>query len=423
MAVMDPELSALLLKEGVHADSIAFLTTAGIVTMGTFGDWVDEIKQITDAVAQMKSKDVPGEAPRLKACFRKVQAIQARRIKREADGLNPGELDEPLAPEVYRDVLATACTYYRWRRFHLSDIAADGTFAKWRREFQAWQPSQYAIAKVKSAAETRKQADHKRKRLTEGVDLWFHEMEEELASGCLDLWSWSTKLDITTTTWGIVGCFDVEAEDAVTKAKTTVKYVHMQEAVDFGKAFKSKIPTLRIKYSDDSVLTYVNDMFETFLAKAVEEARCVEKVTFGAALTHVLQTEAAIWLQRDALIHRNSGSRGHVQERASEAYASRKGGKSATERQDQGRAQPHRTPPKPIGMAALVGKKNIKTETKDKEGRSICKPYNDTRGCRNGAKCRASHACDVLLRSVVCGSKSHSRMNHDSAMHGAFEKR
>ena len=53
------------------------------------------------------------------------------------------------------------------------------------------------------------------------------------------------------------------------------------------------------------------------------------------------------------------------------------------------------------------------------DGKTICKPYNDARGCQERCPFPNSvHACDVLVGSTdgkngkVCGSKQHSRLGH-----------
>ena len=153
----------------------------------------------------------------------------------------PEELDEPLLAPVYRDILTTATSYYRWPKFDLYEIANDGLFARWMREFQVFQPSLYGMDKVKSAGIVRKVTSTKRSKLADKVSIHYDDDEEE-DEPSMDLWTWCDRVRITKNTWGIVGCFDVELAASGTSPKGTTKYVHWQEAHEFMSAFTSKVP-------------------------------------------------------------------------------------------------------------------------------------------------------------------------------------
>jgi hypothetical protein len=47
-----------------------------------------------------------------------------------------------------------------------------------------------------------------------------------------------------------------------------------------------------------------------------------------------------------------------------------------------------------------------------KNGKQVCKPFNDPRGCRMKG-CSREHACDVLKpNGEVCGNRNHNRLEH-----------
>ena len=166
-------------------------------------------------------------------------------------------------------------------------------------------------------------------------------------------------------------------------------------------------------------------MLEAFLAKAVAEARGADKLPFGKALVHVLQSEAAIWQQRDTLVLRREyvpkitfqdppcGSVG--------GYASgrdNRGGNDRSSQQSSGRGQGANA-----AFDGKVGNKPIKTRAKDQKGRFICKPFNDNRGCRKGRDCSDVHCCNALVNGRVCADARHSRAQHEPSKHGNVEKR
>ena len=62
------------------------------------------------------------------------------------------------------------------------------------------------------------------------------------------------------------------------------------------------------------------------------------------------------------------------------------------------------------GTGAGGGK--FKTQRWTKEGKEICKPFNDARTCTN-PRCQQEHVCDIMSASgAACGSNTHSRENH-----------
>ena len=86
------------------------------------------------------------------------------------------------------------------------------------------------------------------------------------------LWNWSEKLRATMNTYGVVGCFDVDYIARGSFAATKVKYVHWNEACGWAGAFLQCVLRLRKKYTDTSILDFLEEVLELFMSKAVELA-------------------------------------------------------------------------------------------------------------------------------------------------------
>ena len=53
-----------------------------------------------------------------------------------------------------------------------------------------------------------------------------------------------------------------------------------------------------------------------------------------------------------------------------------------------------------------------KTGKRTDDGKEICKPSQDARGC-NDNRCKKAHACDIMVsEDRICGSYTHNRQNH-----------
>ena len=131
-----------------------------------------------------------------------------RALKRLSEGLAEEQLDEPLPPELQRDMIKVAADYYHWGTIDARRIMSDRQMARIRREFQSWQPTLTALGKVKTLAVSQKVGITKRQRLSDEITISLGSIEED-SSNFLGIISWGDTLRIVATTWSICGCYDV----------------------------------------------------------------------------------------------------------------------------------------------------------------------------------------------------------------------
>ena len=243
---------------------------------------------------------------------------------------------------------------------------------------------------------TQRMAAPKRSKVSDRVSVIVDDLEEEDDQASLDLWTWCEKFQLVVNSWALAGSFTVQYPEEGPSA-ATVPYVHWHDASEYRFAFVSKVSKLKIKYTEASILTRLSDCEEMFRPKAIELARGSERLPYGKVLTTVLQTEAAIWQNRGALILKLSRASEHrpVNERKTLSHAGR------LKKSIKGR----------------LGKQKVSTANKDRDGHRICKPHNDQRGCKKGGSCRDAHVCDILLSNGPC-AKRHRRVDHDAATDG-----
>jgi hypothetical protein len=264
-------------------------------------------------------------------------------------------------------------------------------------------------------------AEAKKQKISHGLTLTFNEPEENAAVA--DLFKWTELFSILVKTWGIVGCFDVSFRPEEAPSKRTMKYVAWWEAEQYKFEFVVQISRLRTRYSDASILQFLSECEEAFRSKAIELSRSSEQYPFGLALLKVLKTESSIWqMQRDILVLRSEVHRqqlgsffesGVKLSKRQKREARESKNKLKPPRQEQGlKLSPN---------AAHSGGRFM-TVTKLSDGRSVCKRFNDNRGCSQGDSCTLAHACDVLLQTNKPCAANHTRSDHRD-QHGKAKPR
>ena len=56
------------------------------------------------------------------------------------------------------------------------------------------------------------------------------------------------------------------------------------------------------------------------------------------------------------------------------------------------------------------------------EGKNICKPFQDARGCKKGRACNFLYICDAIVNGKVC-AKTHPRKDHNEDKDGKVQPR
>ena len=103
---LSTELTALLNANGVHDDIRKFFITKTILTLKNFANYVDEKKELKDAITEQiqSMKGDTTELSKLKMAWREAETIVARGLKRSSEGISDESLDEPLHHDVQKSL-------------------------------------------------------------------------------------------------------------------------------------------------------------------------------------------------------------------------------------------------------------------------------------------------------------------------------
>jgi hypothetical protein len=410
---MDAELRDLLvLRFKVLEETADWLEGIGCVNILLFAAWADTVQDVGALADRGPKKEIEAEKPRLKAAWQRASVMADAANKREAAGLEPADLDVPLPLEQHRHMLHAACALYAFPSFPPTTIMNDGQLGQLRREFKAFSPTLNEIAKIRSFSGKPRKV--KRTRISTDLEFLLGDSYEE-PEDVTDIWVWNERVTVLATSMAVAGSFK-----AKTPAGTDEWYVHWSQSQGFFRAFTGKVTRLRTKFTDASVLQYLNDCYEAFFNKAIELAKEEKPVLLGTAMLRSLQEESAIWNTNSDILVKRSGQ--SPPQGASLARNGERGISFANSSQDRQAKAP-----------ASQGSRNIMNKAKTLtsiNGEQVCKMFNDSRGrgaprgrCKN-ANCKFLHVCDCILASGKnCASKEHSRREHDEKKHGAVALR
>jgi len=409
LTAMEPSLLFLLEKNDVHADVKAFLEGKRVFTVDHLASYCDSRDQVeTKILSKVQAcKDDDSQLARVKMAWRQADAIAERALKRTADGLEDEAVDDPLPDGVQKSIEDAWDKAYSWGKLKAQQRGCDSLLARIFREFKKGSPTLFAVSKVRSLAYSQKGKDAKRTKLGGKYSLYCENDEEPDDEVVGTFYGYIDRLEVLTNTWSIAGVFDVE------KGGLKVRFCGWSQACDYLRTIKDQAAVHLTDCSESSVVEYAIQVEEAFRIKCIEVVRGSEKLTWGEALELVETKWQYVWdTKKDCLAKKGRP----VELRSREAAD-----KSVRDRPVKGKGNG-----KGDAGPSKNGWKNFGTVKVDSTGATICKFFNDSRGCKGKNKCPQGrvHCCDVRLAAGgVCGSTSHARVKHNPSQHGVPAKR
>ena len=424
---MDSDLLALLKESAVKDEVVKSLSAIGCTQMHLFAHWLDDNAEISTFLeTRDAAKGNPAQRAAMRFSYAKSKELTTRALKRSAQGLGDESIDEPLPPEHQRDLLARANTLYRWGVIDSRQICCDMQLAKIRREFQNFQPSMLQVGKVRTLAQSQRQAAPKRQKINESLSISIGSGGDEVFQR-MDVVTWPESFAILTRTWTVCGSFEV-AKDATSADRVLMVEMHQAETYRF--EFVSRIRDYRERYSDASITKALSIVEESFRSKAVELTRSGDKVPWGVALVRVLTESMHLWnILRDHLILKSDDGHFGRDRRQSGDNAQRgnRGVKLEHPRRDDRQSGDIGVATAKSGKGSSKGRNpaadRIMFTSAAKGQTPYCRAHNDKGSCHDKS-CRFIHVCNAQMSDgSACGSKSHGRAGHDEAKHGAAKAR
>ena len=253
---------ATLEKAKVPVETITFLRDElGVQSADHFADFAGKKELVGAAVTSDTHKPSAAVIATMKGVWRNCTAALERKIKRHTDGLPTEGIEEPLAPDIQSDIIATFLQYYNILDIDSRRICADPQFARFRRECQQSAPSNFAILRIKSLAAEQMAAPTKKERISDHMEITI--ADTTVDPEVKDLASWCRKLQIFCFPLAVVGCFAYEYVDAFGK-KVTVMYAHLSYTDKYQYEFTEFVHKLRSRYADGAIRASISACEEQF---------------------------------------------------------------------------------------------------------------------------------------------------------------
>ena len=248
------------------------------------------------------------------------------------------------------------------------------------------------------------------------------EISIQLGTAVEDAWdtmdtiSWPENFNLAVRSWAIAGCYDVPEQADSTN---NIKMCEFFQADAYRFEFTCKIPELRERFSDASIIRGLSMSEEAFRAKAVDMCRSEQKIPWGLALWKSLNENVQIWtIMREALQFKSQGGYGGGGGGASQRNSSRPRSPAPRFNAPQQKGSNSKGGGKGKSKGGGKGEDNIKFATNAAGQTPYCRKFND-KTC-NAPDCRFMHVCNALLKSgQACGSTKHPRNKHNTSTDGA----
>jgi len=394
-----------LTRNNVAPEVQAWLTAAGCLDVAQFSNWVDDRKDLYQAVlSKLPSplKESTAQLASLKQAWREAEAENSRTLKRAHEYAESAvDPDAPLEPSFQKEVESAFRALYNWPALPASRVGSDSLLGRVQREFERRQPAQYPVGRVRSLAYAQKGVPTKVRRLSAGVTLSVSEAAEDDEGEPAGLHTFLSQLSVLATTWSVAGCFDAEVGDGTADRAV---FCHWSEACAYTHVFEERAYAELPAHTEESVTLWVAAVESETRTRAIELVRGTERLLWGRALVRALRELSNLWSETRHLLQCRRPPGNFA------AAPPPSPGKGA------GRGQ---APPVPAAPSAPNPRKWSHSNT-TASGAVICKRFNDQRGCKATCPGGKLHVCDVTLANgSACGAKDHSRLRHNPARHGA----
>ena len=413
---MDPTASlAELLKDNGLPETVLVELKEDpwkISTLKHFANYFESKAEVNSLFCQQVNtiKDQGDTISNLKQAWREAEATVQRGVKRMSEGMPDEAIDDPLRIEVSNSLRAI------WTKTFVAEppgtwLGPPGMLGRFHREFTKTIHVPWIIRKMKTLDSVSSQVPaSKRTRLGENVEISFSQgdnVPEVFVNTCF---LYTLALKAVVYTMALAGCYNIakEGDPPVLFSNPEPLTQHLADA----EAYVTKFSGGKAAFPDFAVLSALREIDETIRKEWARLTRAGNSLNEACAMTKGFA--GSLWMTKPS---RPTGGNGGACDNWGSNSGKHSRGKSGGEK-SYGEKQHYQSQPS-FGAPNAPSRVNnaerfgspIKT-ARHANGRKLCKPFNDARGCHN-PKCRDVHGCDAMLPSGEgCGSSSHNRLRH-----------
>ena len=194
-----------------------------------------------------------------------------------------------------KDVESRFEGFYNWR-LDGDRFGDDFLLGRLSREFHKGKPRLIRAAKVKTVSRSNQSAAANREKVARG--LYFEDADPLIPEEDQDRLRHRLKqYDTLANTWALAG------SHKVTYGGQEVVYCHWQDAFNYVQALRAKVEHLVDRFTESSVLSYLERVEEKIRGKAIGEARRLDTPKpWGAALVWALKEHSEEWAENKGVL-------------------------------------------------------------------------------------------------------------------------
>ena len=370
-----------------------------------------------------REKDGRGVLACLKVAWGEAQALSKHAFERRAQGLDDvATEDKPLQAEVQKATEERFETYYHWS-IDPSCFGDDVLLAKVVQEFQRSKPRMYPASKVKTVSRSNQVGQPQRERVGKGR-LVYEEEDTLLPEPDSNRLRYRLQqYEVLANTWAVGGSFLTGEGDRA------APFCHWQDARFYVARLRSKVEPLTDRYTEDSVLSYLEKVEEELRGKVIGEVRRrVDPIAWGPALRWAIKEHSEVWQDHRDVLQRLPGqrawSKGGGARGSGDGPPRQPPPRPPVPRRSRSRSL-RREPPANPKFYPLGDYRRAQTashlETTGKGRVRFCSAWLQGR-CQDRCPKGDIHACNLVLAKSrrPCGQR-HKPANHDEKTHGYLQ--
>ena len=404
-------LESLLRQNDIGEDVLTMLKseTFKITNTKQFANFFENRAEIASLFCKHASVkiDNPAVIANLKQCWREAEAAVERSLKRSSSGMPEEDIDDPLKEDDNKQLEVMYKNTYSfsipptWR-------APNAILGRLHREFMQKSHVAFIIKKIASL-ELSEQVGQCRKKLKIGLaelNLPFN-IEGENEITVHSCFGYLHELKIVLYTMSLAGAFKV------TKGDGHVLFAPLEDLLAHLAAAEKFVITHangRETFPDSDILKQLRKIDETIRTEWARRVRSEPSKSLGEHVQDLMGFSTSLWLQAPITtqVYHAPPRNQQPQPIGSPVKAVKAKGDSKGKDKMKGAGKAKGKEPRSDMPAGAM----CKTTKYSSNGKTICKGYNDARGCQNPA-CAFVHCCDVLMSTnKACSGTTHNRASH-----------
>jgi len=359
--------------------------------------------QAADKVFKNRGDLVAG----IKQAWREAEAITARTLKRTIEEVNIDTLDEPLKHDEQVKLETTFKLEYKmavpplWMGF-------PAMLGRFHREFLRRNHTVFHVNKVRNLEAVVLQGSSVKHQKLGALDIAFGESTRQAEAPVGNIFSYILGLKAVLYTMGMAGTFKVQRSQGAVYFAPLEGLLNHLAAVEGYVLRHSSGKDARPEHVILKQLTTIDEGVRGEWARVLR-ANEPDGVTLGEAIQATSHFAAGMFLMAPPMDQPRKPTFEYSQSPNRNSKGAGKSDFKGNKADRKGESGPRRSFPD----ENLAEKFDLRYKTCrfSEQGRKLCKPYNDVRGCKNPT-CQEEHRCDILTpKGVACGG-SHPRMDH-----------